>query len=159
VWVETTEGGTWCCPECEAAGSIYDHTGEQAWRHLDTCQCRTYADGLWLSQSQPLQAGHLLPLRRSRPLSGSSDIMTTTCRGYPHETRKDLILPHPYDPGSAERRPPSGDTSSQLEGETLSSHGGAGDSPVLRPRTSVFVSFCSNPSLLPPFCAFCASCG
>ncbi len=91
VWVETTEGGTWCCPECEAAGSIYDHTGEQAWRHLDTCQCRTYADGLWLSQSQPLQAGHLLPLRRSRPLSGSSDIMTTTCRGYPHETRKDQL--------------------------------------------------------------------
>ena len=42
VWVETVEGGVWRCPECETAGSIYDHTGEQVWRHLDTCQCRTY---------------------------------------------------------------------------------------------------------------------
>lgn len=42
VWVETTEGGKWLCPECKVAGSIYDHTGEQVWRHLDTCQCRTY---------------------------------------------------------------------------------------------------------------------
>lgn len=42
VWVETTEGGTWTCPECKTAGAIYDHTREQVWRHLDTCQCRTY---------------------------------------------------------------------------------------------------------------------
>lgn len=45
VWVETTEGGAWACPECKATGSIYDHTGEQVWRHLDTCQCRTYVHG------------------------------------------------------------------------------------------------------------------
>jgi Transposase and inactivated derivatives len=42
VWVETVEGGPWRCPECKMVGSIYDHTGEQIWRHLDTCQCRTY---------------------------------------------------------------------------------------------------------------------
>ena len=42
VWVETREGGAWACPECKTTGSIYDHVGEQVWRHLDTCQCRTY---------------------------------------------------------------------------------------------------------------------
>ena len=42
VWLETTEGGRWLCSECQAVGSIYDHTKEQIWRHLDTCQCRTY---------------------------------------------------------------------------------------------------------------------
>lgn len=42
VWVETVEGGEWKCPECKTVGAIYDHTGEQVWRHLDTCQCRTY---------------------------------------------------------------------------------------------------------------------
>ena len=42
VWVETVEGGPWRCPECKTIGSVYDHTGEQVWRHLDTCQCRTY---------------------------------------------------------------------------------------------------------------------
>lgn len=42
VWVETVEGGEWKCPECKTVGAIYDHTAEQVWRHLDTCQCRTY---------------------------------------------------------------------------------------------------------------------
>jgi transposase len=42
VWVETTEGGAWRCAECAKPASIYDHTVEQTWRHLDTCQCRTY---------------------------------------------------------------------------------------------------------------------
>jgi len=42
VWVETVSGGIWECPECKAAGTVYDHTEEQVWRHLDTCQCRTY---------------------------------------------------------------------------------------------------------------------
>lgn len=42
VWVVTTEGGTWTCAECGNPASLYDHTVEQTWRHLDTCQCRTY---------------------------------------------------------------------------------------------------------------------
>jgi transposase len=42
VWVETVEGGAWKCVECGEAGSVYDHSPEQVWRHLDTCQCRTY---------------------------------------------------------------------------------------------------------------------
>jgi len=42
VWVETVKGGEWECPECKAVGAVYDHTEEQVWCHLDTCQCRTY---------------------------------------------------------------------------------------------------------------------
>ncbi len=30
------------CPECESACSIYDYRTERRWRHLDTCQMRTY---------------------------------------------------------------------------------------------------------------------
>jgi len=42
VWVETCEGGEWKCSECKEVRGIYDHSEEQSWRHLDTCQCRTY---------------------------------------------------------------------------------------------------------------------
>ena len=42
VWVETVEGGTWRCAECGQVSAIYDHSTEQVWRHLDTCQCGTY---------------------------------------------------------------------------------------------------------------------
>jgi transposase len=42
VRVETTEGGTWKCATCGTSAAIYDHADEQTWRHLDTCQCRTY---------------------------------------------------------------------------------------------------------------------
>jgi len=42
VWVETTGNGRRICPECRTAGPVYDHTAEQVWRHLDTCQCHTY---------------------------------------------------------------------------------------------------------------------
>ena len=42
VWVETCEGGEWRCAECKEVSAVYDHSEEQSWRHLDTCQCRTY---------------------------------------------------------------------------------------------------------------------
>ena len=42
VWVETTGAGGWTCSRCGKAAGIYDHTGEQTWRHLDTCQCQTF---------------------------------------------------------------------------------------------------------------------
>ncbi|OGB93544.1 MAG: hypothetical protein A2Z31_08990 [candidate division NC10 bacterium RBG_16_65_8] len=29
-------------PDLPGGGTVYDHTPEQVWRHLDTCQCRTY---------------------------------------------------------------------------------------------------------------------
>jgi transposase len=40
VWVVAHEGTPFVCPECGAAGPIYDH-GERSWRHLDTCQFQT----------------------------------------------------------------------------------------------------------------------
>ena len=41
VYLEHEEGGRWSCPECQEAVPLYDHQGERAWRHLDTCQYRT----------------------------------------------------------------------------------------------------------------------
>lgn len=42
VWVEEASGATFPCAVCKQESPIYDHTEEQEWRHLDTCQCRTY---------------------------------------------------------------------------------------------------------------------
>src|SRR3989304_3394884 len=50
VWVEEAAGaGVFCAGgrgfsggACRQAPPVYDHMSEQVWRHLDTCQCRTY---------------------------------------------------------------------------------------------------------------------
>jgi transposase len=42
VWVEEAAGVQFACAACNQDASVYDHTAEQVWRHLDTCQCRTY---------------------------------------------------------------------------------------------------------------------
>jgi len=42
VWVEETPGMKVTCAVCENITPVYDHTEEQVWRHLDTCQCRTF---------------------------------------------------------------------------------------------------------------------
>jgi transposase len=42
VWIEEAPGAKWPCPACAVPVSVYDHTPEQVWRHLDTCQCQTY---------------------------------------------------------------------------------------------------------------------
>ena len=42
VWVEEPAGTKFPCPTCRRAAAVYDHTPEQVWRHLDTCQCQTY---------------------------------------------------------------------------------------------------------------------
>jgi len=36
------EGVKWPCPECGKELAIYDHAEERTWRHLDTCQFKTY---------------------------------------------------------------------------------------------------------------------
>ena len=33
---------TWPCPECGTLLPVFDHAEERTWRHLDTCQFRTY---------------------------------------------------------------------------------------------------------------------
>lgn len=42
VWVEHPKGLQWPCPECGAEGPLHDHAGERVWRHLDSCQFRTF---------------------------------------------------------------------------------------------------------------------
>jgi len=42
VWVEEASGVRFACAICQCDAPVYDHTEEQVWRHLDTCQCRTY---------------------------------------------------------------------------------------------------------------------
>ncbi len=42
IWVGHKEGIHWPCPECQTLLTLYDHTEERAWRHLDTCQMKTY---------------------------------------------------------------------------------------------------------------------
>jgi len=42
VWAEHAQGIQWTCPECTEPMSLYDHAEERVWRHLDSCQYRTY---------------------------------------------------------------------------------------------------------------------
>jgi transposase len=42
VWAGHKEGVLWPCPECGAQLPVYDHAPERVWRHLDTCQFKTF---------------------------------------------------------------------------------------------------------------------
>jgi transposase len=42
VWVTERGGVKWHCPECQEKASVYDHSEERVWRHLNTCQFGTY---------------------------------------------------------------------------------------------------------------------
>lgn len=42
IWAEHASEVRWPCPECAALLSVYDHAEERAWRHLDSCQFKTY---------------------------------------------------------------------------------------------------------------------
>ena len=42
VWVEHPKGLQWPCPECGTEGKLHDHAEERIWRHLDSCQFRTF---------------------------------------------------------------------------------------------------------------------
>lgn len=42
VWAGHAEGWRWPCPECGKDLTLYDHSEERAWRHLDSCQFATY---------------------------------------------------------------------------------------------------------------------
>jgi transposase len=42
IELEHREGIKWPCPECGNELAIYDHAEERTWRHLDTCQFKTY---------------------------------------------------------------------------------------------------------------------
>ena len=42
IWAGHAEGLRWPCPECGTNLPVYDHAPERVWRHLDTCQFRTF---------------------------------------------------------------------------------------------------------------------
>jgi len=42
VWADHEAGGRWPCPECQRDLALHDHSEERAWRHLDTCQFKTF---------------------------------------------------------------------------------------------------------------------
>ena len=42
VFVAHEENVPWSCPHCDYEGACYDHAPERDWRHLDTCQFKTF---------------------------------------------------------------------------------------------------------------------
>jgi transposase len=42
VWVDHPRRTRFACPECDASLSVYDHSEERVWRHLDSCAFLTY---------------------------------------------------------------------------------------------------------------------
>ena len=42
VWAEHAEDATWNCPQCTKKFPLYDHAEERTWRHMDSCQFKTY---------------------------------------------------------------------------------------------------------------------
>jgi transposase len=42
VWLKHARGIEWPCPECGTKLIVRDHVEERAWRHLDTCQVKTF---------------------------------------------------------------------------------------------------------------------
>src|SRR5688572_16191022 len=42
IWVEHRQDAKWCCPVCGKQVGLHDHADERVWRHLDTCQLKTF---------------------------------------------------------------------------------------------------------------------
>jgi len=42
VYLEHDNKASWTCPECGNAAPVYDHREQREWRHLDSCQFKTY---------------------------------------------------------------------------------------------------------------------
>jgi transposase len=42
IFVEHRTDARWTCPVCGKQAGLYDHTDERVWRHLDSCQFKTY---------------------------------------------------------------------------------------------------------------------
>jgi transposase len=42
IWLDHRADAKWVCPACGQQTALYDHTEERVWRHLDTCQLKTF---------------------------------------------------------------------------------------------------------------------
>lgn len=60
VWVQHAPDEHWPCPECGTLLSVYDHSEEREWRHLDSCQFKTFL--------------HARPPRIECPLHGTRQV-------------------------------------------------------------------------------------
>ena len=69
VWVEELPGTTFPCAGCAGPVPVYDHTPEQQWRHLDTCQCQTYVHARLPRTSCPTDGVRQVPAPWAEPRS------------------------------------------------------------------------------------------
>jgi transposase len=42
IFVDHRPDAQWTCPVCATPSGLYDHTDERVWRHLDSCQLKTF---------------------------------------------------------------------------------------------------------------------
>jgi transposase len=67
VWVEEVAGTQFPCAACATPAPVYDHTCEQVWRHLDTCQCETYVHARLPRTSCPTDGVKQVPAPWAEP--------------------------------------------------------------------------------------------
>ncbi len=69
VWVEEVPGTKFPCVACATPAPVYDHTAEQVWRYLDTCQCQTYVHARLPRTSCPTDGVKQVPAPWAEPRS------------------------------------------------------------------------------------------
>ena len=42
VFTDHEKDAVWVCPKCSKGSPLHDHAEERIWRHLDSCQYKTY---------------------------------------------------------------------------------------------------------------------
>ena len=67
VWVEEVPGTKFPCVACATPAPVYDHTEEQVWRYLDTCQCQTYVHARLPRTSCPTDGVKQVPAPWAEP--------------------------------------------------------------------------------------------
>ncbi len=69
VWVEHPQKQRWPCPECGEALTVYDHSEERTWRHLDSCQFKTFLHARPPRVQCPTHGTHQIKLPWAEPHS------------------------------------------------------------------------------------------
>ncbi len=84
VWVEEVPGTKLPCAGCATPMPVYDHTPEQEWRHLDTCQCQTYVHARLPRTTCPVDGVKQVPAPWAEPRSPYTRLFETrvidTCK-------------------------------------------------------------------------------
>lgn len=68
IWAEHAEV-RWPCPECETLLPVYDHSEEREWRHLDSCQFKTFLHARAPRIACPTHGTRQVKLPRAEPRS------------------------------------------------------------------------------------------